>query len=136
MPDPEATVGGSRFVDERRRRELTIECTDDHYLRLHLAEESVLDAEDCVYGPVETQNVRCPSCQYSFGEWSSFVLRSSGSTERTHELLSISARSPPSVSDVTDLSREALAEHDRFAHRKQCPNCGLLVALNYERRER
>lgn len=132
-PDPAATAGGERFVDERRRRQLTIECTDGHYLRLHMAEAGVVDAEECLYGPVETDAVRCPSCRYTFGEWASFRLRTPGPTDRVHELQSVTATSPPAYSDVNALTRDALADHDRFSHRRTCPNCGTLVAFNYER---
>jgi hypothetical protein len=131
-PDPAATAGGSRFVDERRRRELTIECTDGHTLRLHMADESVVDAEECRYGPVETSAVRCPECQYRFGEWSTFGLRTHGPTVRVHDLVAVTARSPPGYEDVGARTRDAMIERDRFAHRRSCPNCGTLVAFAYE----
>jgi hypothetical protein len=131
-PDPRATVGGSRFVDERHRRELTVECTDGHALRLHLAEDSFVDRSECLYGPVETSAVRCPDCQYRFGEWSEFVLRTHGPTVRVHELVAVTAQSPPGFEDLSTLARAALIEHDRIAHRRNCPNCGTLVAFAYE----
>lgn len=133
-PEPDATVGGERFVDERRRHQLTVRCTDGHYLRLSVADTSVVDPGDCVYGPVETDRVRCPDCQYDFGTWEEFVLTAPGPTERTHELTAVTARSPPGYDDVSDLTRAALQEHERFAHRWECPNCGSLVAFAYERR--
>lgn len=133
-PEPDATVGGDQFVDERRRHQLTIRCTDGHSLRLSLAEESVLDADACVYGPVSTEGVRCPECAYEFGAWEEFVLTTPGPTERTHELRAVTARSPPGYEDVSDLTRTALQEHDRFAHRRECPNCGTLLAFDYEHR--
>jgi len=133
-PDPDATVGGERFVDERHRHQLTVRCTDGHYLRLSLAEESVLDPDECVYGPVEADRVRCPDCQYAFGSWPEFVLRTPGPTERTHELTAVAATSPPGYADVSDLTREALQAHDRLAHRRDCPNCGSLVAFAYDKR--
>ena len=132
-PEPAATVGGSRFVDERRRRELTIECTDGHALVLHLAEESVVDDGECLYGPVRTDAVRCPECRYRFGEWSAFSLRTHGPTTRVHELAAVTPRSPPGYEDVGDLTRETLIEHDRLAYRQSCPNCGTLVAFAYDR---
>lgn len=133
-PQPEATVGGTRFVDERRRRELTIECTDGHFLRLHLADGTTVDRDDCVYGPVETDAVRCPSCRYGFGEWAAFVVSVPGPTDRTHELTAVTEGVPPAYTDVTDLSRETVNEYDRFALRRTCPNCGALLAFDYDRR--
>lgn len=133
-PEPAATVGGDRFVDERHRRALVIECTDGHFLRLHLAEESVVGPEECLYGPARTTTVRCPTCEYGFGEYEEFRLTVSAPTERTHELTSITDTAPPAYADVAELSRATLTEHDRFAHRQSCPNCGTLVAFNYDRR--
>lgn len=133
-PDPAATVGGERFVDERRRRELLITCTDDHYLRLHLAPEGAVDAESCVYGPVSTSTVRCPACAFGFGEWSSFELRTTGPTDREHELRSVTGDAPEACAGVRRLSRSVMLEHDRFAHRRECPNCGHLLSFNYVRR--
>lgn len=133
-PDPVVTVGGSRFVDEHHRRELTVECTADHALRLHMAPAAIVDTEDCLYGPVETSAVRCPECQYRFGEWVSFGLRTHGPTVRVHDLAAVTARSPPGYEDVNGLTRGALIEHDRLAHRRTCPNCGTLVAFAYELR--
>lgn len=131
-PEPVGSVGGSRFVNERHRRELTVECTDGHALRLHMADESIIDREECLYGPVETSAVRCPECQYRFGEWSSFVLRTHGPTVRVHDLTAVTARSPPGYEDTNALTRDVLIEHDRLAHRQSCPNCGTLVAFAYE----
>lgn len=132
-PSPDATVGGTRFVDERRRQRLAIECSAGHYLRLSLADERVLDAEECVYGPVDTDTVRCPSCAYAFGTWEEFVLSAPGPTETVHELTAVTATSAMST-DVSELTKETLTDHERFAHRRACPNCGTLTAFNYQQR--
>lgn len=133
-PEPTASVGGEQFVDERRRRELTVRCTDDHYLRLHVAPASSLDASACLYGPVERAGVRCPECAYGFGSRETFRLTDRGPTERTYVLATVTETPPQACTDVTDLSRDAVGQHDQFAHRRRCPNCGALLSFNYDSR--
>lgn len=133
-PEPAASVGGEQFVDERRRRQLTVRCTDDHFLRVHVAPASTLDTSACLYGPVERSGVRCPECAYSFGTRTEFRLTGRGPTDRTYALTTVTATPPQSYTDVSDLSRAAVGRQNKFAHRRGCPNCGLLLSFNYDSR--
>jgi len=130
-PDPVAVETTDSFIELGRSQTMLVECGDGHYIRISAAHYEHLDPEDCLYGPVERDSVKCVYCGYTFGTADSFNQQITNDPQN-HQILRSVTKSPKHRNSVVDvLSSQDCLNHDQVSERNKCPHCGETVFFNF-----
>jgi len=129
-PEPNDRVGGDMIVDAGNKRQEMVQCTNSHYLELHIGTTDHLGPDDFVVGPADTTDrIRCPDCGYRFVDTEEGY--TTPERDETHRLVGISRECPTEYSEVETVTERTLANDPRIAVRQSCPYCGEYLSFNY-----
>lgn len=128
---PEKERGHKQILADEDVQKDVVTCSEGHYLRVYYAHYDKVNNAPHLFGPTQRAEVRCPNCEYGYGEHGKFTKKFASRDTLYFVLKTISLSPSPSYHEVDSVTYDLAETFSMLSERRQCPHCGATNYFNY-----
>lgn len=134
-PDPETAHGVHVLADIGESITLKPRCANGHFARISAMTIRYLTEDECLYGPEDQPDVRCPNCKFRLGSVQEYQFTEGLDAENQMFIKDVTQSKPAGSKQINSLRPSDCVQNDQLSLLRTCDGCGTELYLNLATRK-